>query len=216
MKGDWLQTTSDLWYELELSYSVLQGEAVFKHIWSSWQRFWWSELGSLRPISHNHGYVILLRTIHRLFDCILPQGQPVGRMLSWLQSGHVHLGVNFMSWSNFCVLVWFSSPWRDFITLSDIIRICGHVMTYVITLWWAREFWCDFFSILDEIFVLVWFCLSWCHFTPWWNQPNLGMIFLRFEYNFRFSQILFILESLDVLVWLAASWYDFPLLGFFV
>ena len=76
---------------------------------------------------------------------ILPQGQPVGRMLSWLHGGHVHLGVNFMSWSNFCVLVWLSLPWRDFITLSDIIRICGHVMSDVITLWWSRECWCDFF-----------------------------------------------------------------------
>ena len=28
----WLQTMSDLKYELELSYSILQGEAVFKHI----------------------------------------------------------------------------------------------------------------------------------------------------------------------------------------
>ena len=68
---------------------------------------------------------------------------------------------------------------------------------------------CFFFSVLDEIFVLVWFCLSWCHFTPWCNQPNLGMIFLRLGYNFRFSDILFILVSLDILVWLTASWYDF-------
>ena len=123
--------------------------------------------------------------------------------------GHVHLGVNFMSWSNFCVLVWLSLPWRDFITLIDIIRICGHVMSDVITLWWSRESWYDFFSVLDEIFVLVGFCLSWCDFTPWCNQPNLGMIFLRFGYNFRFSEILFLLVSLYILVWLTASWYDF-------
>ena len=140
---------------------------------------------------------------------ILPQGQPVGRMTSLLHGGHVRLGVNFMSWSNFCVLVWLSLPWRVFITLSDIIRICGYVMSDVITLWWSRESWYDFFSVLDEIFVLVGFCLSWCHFTPCCNQPNLGMIFLRFRYNFRFSEILFLLVSSDILVWLTASWYDF-------
>ena len=66
-----------------------------------------------------------------------------------------------------------------------------------------------FFSVLDEIFALVRFCLSWCNFTPWCNQPNLGMIFLRFGYSFRFSEILFLLVSLDILVWLTASWHDF-------
>ena len=140
---------------------------------------------------------------------ILPQGQPVGRMTSLLHGGHVRIGVNFMSWSNFCVLVWLSLPWKDVITLSDIFRICGHVMSDVITLWWSREPWYDFFSVLDKVFVLVGFCLSWCHFTPWCNQPNLGMIFRRFGYNFRFSDILFPLMSLDILVWLTASWYDF-------
>ena len=131
---------------------------------------------------------------------ILPQGQTVGRMPSLLHGGHVRLGVNFMSWSNFCVLVWLSLPWRDFITLSDIFRICSHLMSSLYVF---------FFSVLDEIFVLVGFCLSWCHFTPWCNQPNLGMIFLRFGYNFRFSEILFLLVSLDILVWFTASWYDF-------
>ena len=149
---------------------------------------------------------------------ILPQGQPVGRMTSLLHGGHVRLGVNVMSWSNFCVLVWLSLPWRDFITLSDIIRICGHVMSDVITLRWFVNLCMIFFSVLDEIFVLVGFCLSWCQFTPWCNQPNLGMIFLRFGYNFRFNEILFLLVSLEILVLLTASWYDFLhfLLGFFV
>ena len=57
---------------------------------------------------------------------------------------HVRLGVNFMSWSNFCVLVWLPLSRRDFITLSDIIRIYGHVMVDFITLWWSRESWYDF------------------------------------------------------------------------
>ena len=139
---------------------------------------------------------------------ILPQGQTVGRMTSLLHGGHVRLGINFMSWSNSCVLVWLSLLWRDFITSSDI-RICGHVMSDVITLWWSRESWYDFFSVLEEIFVLVRFCLSWCHFTPWCNQLNLGMIFLRFGYSSPFSEIIFMLVSLDILVWFTASWYDF-------
>ena len=140
---------------------------------------------------------------------ILPQGQPVERMTSLLHGGHVRLRVNFMSWSNFGVLVWLSLPWRDFITLSDIIRICGHVMYDVILYGGHVNLGMIFFSVLDEIFVLVGFCFSWCHFTPWCNQPNLGMIFLRFGYSFSFSEILFLLVSLDILVWLTASWYDF-------
>ena len=76
---------------------------------------------------------------------ILPQGQPVGRMTSLLHGGHVRLGVNFVSWSNFCVLVWLSLPWRVVINLSDIIRICGHVMSDVITLWWSCEPWYEIF-----------------------------------------------------------------------
>ena len=116
---------------------------------------------------------------------------------------------NFMLWSNFCVLVWLHLPWRDFITLSDIIRKCGHVMYEVVTLWCSRESWYYFFSVLDEIFVLVGFCLSWCHFRPWCNQANLGMIFPRFGYNYRCIELLFILVFFDILVWLTASWYDF-------
>ena len=76
---------------------------------------------------------------------------------------HVRLGVNFMSWSNFCVLVWLPLPWRDFITLSDIIRICGHVMDDVITLWWSRESWYNFSP-------------SWLKFSSWCDFVCLGVI----------------------------------------
>ena len=141
---------------------------------------------------------------------ILPQGPPVERITSLLHGGHVRLGVNFMSWSNFCVLVWLSLPWRNFITLSDNIWICGHVMYDVILYGCHVNLGMIFFSYLDEIFVLVGFSLSWFHFTPWCNQPNLGMIILRFGYNFRVSEILFPLVSLVILMWLTASWYDFP------
>ena len=113
---------------------------------------------------------------------------------------HVRLGVNFMSWCNFCVLVWLSLPWRDFITLSDI-RTCGHVMDDVIPLWWSRESRCDFFSVLDEISVLVGFCLSWWDFIPWCNQPNFGVIFLGFGNNF-------VLMTLDLFWCRFISWCD--------
>ena len=76
---------------------------------------------------------------------------------------HVRLGVNFMSWSNFCVLVWLPLPWRDFITLSDIIRICGHMMDDVITLWWSCESWYDFSP-------------SWLKFSSWCDFVCLGVI----------------------------------------
>ena len=105
--------------------------------------------------------------------------------------------------------------WCDFLCLGDILLPWVNLLGYAVT-------WCltssiygghvnlgmIFFSVLAEIFVLVGFCLSWCHFTPC-NQQNLGMIFLRFGYNFRFSEILFLLVSLDILVWLTASWYHF-------
>ena len=107
---------------------------------------------------------------------------------------HVRLGVNFMSWSNFCVLVWLSVAWRDFITLSDIIWTCGHVMDDVITMvvTWIMVW---FFSVLDEIFVLVGFCLSWCDFIPWCNQPNLKLVWF--------------FSVLDEIF----SWWDFVCLG---
>ena len=140
---------------------------------------------------------------------ILPQGQPVGRMTSLLHGGHVRLGVNFMSWSNFCVGVNFFALER-FYYLEWYYSDMGsrdvwshHFMVVTWILVW-------FFSpVLDESFILVWFCLSGSHFTPCCNQPNLGMIFLRFGYNLRLSEILFLLVSLDILVWLTASWYDF-------
>ena len=121
----------------------------------------------------------------------------------------MRLGVTFMSWSNFCVLVRLSLPWRDFITLSDIIRICGHAMYGVITLWWSRESWYDFFLRLGWnfrlggiLFVLVSFYTLVQSTESWYDFPSFG-------YNFRFSEILFLLVSLDILVWLTASWYDF-------
>ena len=43
-------------------------------------------------------------------------------------------------------------------------------------------------------------CLGVILHLAWCNQPNLGMTFLRFGYKFRFSEILFVLVSLDILV----------------
>ena len=113
---------------------------------------------------------------------------------------HVRLGVNFMSWSNFCVLVWLPLSWRDFITLSDIIRICGHVMDDVITLWWPRESWydfspswlkflscCDFFFVLVSFYTLVRSTESWYYFSSHWLI-------------FRLSAILFDLVLFHILV----------------
>ena len=68
-----------------------------------------------------------------------------------------------------------------------------------------------FFSVLVEIFVLVWFCLSWCHFTPqevvrstesWYDFSSPWLIF-------RLSLILFDLVLFHILVRSTASWYDF-------
>ena len=146
----------------------------------------------------------------------------------------VRLGVNFVSWFNFWMLVWLSLSWMDFVKLSDIIRMYGHVVDDVITLWWSRgcwydfspswlkfSFWCDFicldvidwilvwfFFVLAEIWVLVWFCLIWCCFISWCEQMHLGMIFICFGWLFRLSVFLSDLGVIYILVRLTASWCD--------
>ena len=115
-------------------------------------------------------------TPHKTPYVVLPCGQPEisfseavpSAQRGWQFCGDVfiifvRLGVNFRSWSNFCVLVWLPLSWRDFITLSDIIRICGHVMDDVITLWWSRESWYDFSP-------------SWLKFSSWCDFVCLGVI----------------------------------------
>ena len=135
---------------------------------------------------------------------ILPQGQTVGRMASLLHGGHVRLGVNFMSWSNFCVLVWLSLPWRDFITLSDIIRICSHFMVVTWILVWfffLRLEWN--FCLGGILFVLVAFYTLVQSTESWYD-------FLCFGYNFLYSEIIFLLVSFHFLVWSPASWHNYP------
>ena len=77
-----------------------------------------------------------------------------------------------------------------------------HFMVFTSILVW-------FFSVLVEIFVLVWFRLSWCHFIPWCNQLNLGMIFLRLDWNFRLGVILLVLVLFHILVQSIESYYFF-------
>ena len=144
---------------------------------------WWCEFWELRLIHRPCSFANGMCTDHS----ILPQGQPVGRMMSLLHGGHVRLGVNFMSWSNFCVLVWLSLPWRDFITLSDIIRICGHVMSDVITLWWSRESWYDFSP-------------SWMKFSSWCDFVCLGVILHLGAINQILVWFSFVLDTIFVLV----------------
>ena len=118
---------------------------------------------------------------------ILPQGQPVGRMTSLLHGDHMRLGVKFMSWSNFFVLVRLSLPWRDFITLSDIIRTCGHVMDDAITLLWSRESWYDISP-------------SWMKFSSWWDFVCLGVILHLGAINWILVWFFFALDTIFVLV----------------
>ena len=105
------------------------------------------------------------------------------------------------SWSKFyvldeflCVGVTFSLPWRDFIvTLSDIIQICGHAMSDVITLWWSRESWYDFFLrlgwnfrlggilfLLVSFYTLVQSTKSSYDFPSFWIQFSFQWDFISF------------------------------------
>ena len=109
---------------------------------------------------------------------------------------HVRLGVNFRSWSNFCVLVWLPLSWRDFITLSDIIRICGHVTDDVITLWWSRESWYDFSP-------------SWLKFSSWCDFVCLGVILHLGAINWILVWFFFALANFFVLVRFCLIWCCF-------
>ena len=108
---------------------------------------------------------------------------------------HVRLGVNCMYVSNFCVLVWLPLSWRDFITLSDIIRMCGHVMDDVITLWWSRESWYDFSP-------------SWLKFSSWCDFVCLGVILHLGAINWILIWFFFALPNFR-LVRFCLIWYCF-------
>ena len=141
---------------------------------------------------------------------------------------HMRLGVNFMSWSNFCVLVWLSLPWRDFITLSDIIRTCGHVMDDVITLWWSRESWYDcspswtkflswwhlvclgvilYLGAINRI--LVWFFFALDTMFVWWDYISVGVVSYLGAINCIMVWFSFILLGSLILVWFCLIWCNF-------
>ena len=96
----WLQTMSDLKYEPEFGYSILQGEAVFKIFETADNNLMMRIL-----ITQTYQQILFVCQMVCADFSILPQGQPLGQMTSLLHGGHVRLGVNFMAWSNFCVLV---------------------------------------------------------------------------------------------------------------
>ena len=87
-------------------------------------------------------------------------------------------------------------------------------MDDVITLWWSRESWYDFSLRLGWTFVLVWFCLSFCHFMSWCNEMNLGTIFLRLGWNFRFVclGVMLCIDAINCNL----MWFFFVLLDYFV
>ena len=159
-------------------------------------------------------------------QCMLPQGQPLGRMTSYilLHGGHVRLGVIFMYWSNFlCVGVTVS--WIDFITLSYIIRICGHVMDAVITLWWPRESWYVFSpswlkssSRFDFVRLGVILCLGAIKLILVWLFSVFVEIFVLVSLcrgvilcfgaiNWILLWFFFVLLNYFVLVWFCLIWY---------
>ena len=158
----------------------------------------------------------------------------VNRLGKWLHYFMMVTGILelILSCSDFCVLVW--HPCRYFITLSDIIRICGHVIDVVIMNRGMFFFLClcwnfllciicvslchfiprcnklnlgmIFFLVFANIFVLVRFCLIWHRFISWCNQLHLGMIFLRLACLLWLSVILSDFVSFHILVRLTESW----------
>ena len=119
------------------------------------------------------------------------------------------------SWSKFYVLVyffvlvWLSLPWRDFITLSDIIRIFFSVLDeifvlvgfvclgVILHLGAINRILVWFFFALNTIFVLVRFYFFWCRFI---SRCDINCILVWF---------FFILLGSFVLVWYCLIWCHF-------
>ena len=135
-----------------------------------------------------------------------------------------------MSWTNFCVLVWLSLSWRDFITLSDTFRICGHVMDDVITLCWSRESWYDFFLRLGWNFclgvilyvlvsfytlvnwILVWFFFALAKFFVFVWFCLIWCCFISWWDQRHLGTIFFRLVNYLVLVWFFSDLESFRIL----
>ena len=159
-------------------------------------------------------------------------------MTSFLHGGHVRLGVNFMSWSNFCVLVWLSLPWRYFITL---VILFGYAVT-----WWMTSSLYGGHVNLGMIFLrLGWnFRLGGIFFDlvsfytlvrsteTWYDFLRLGKFFVLVRFcliwccfiswcdqrhlgmiSFRLGVILSDLVSFRILVRITKSWCGFCVLG---
>ena len=124
-----------------------------------------------------------------------------------------------------CVLEWILCLGLIFVRWCDFLGrdLLPYYPAWYYSDMWSRDGWRHHFmvvtwilvrcfSVLVEIFVLVWFRLSWCHFIPWCDQLNLGMIFLRLDWNFRLSVILFDLVLFHfgainwILVWFSSIW----------
>ena len=127
---------------------------------------------------------------------ILPQGQPVGRMSSLLHGGHVHLGVNFMSWSNFCVLVWLSLPFFCLEILLPWVTLFGYAVT-----------WCLTSSIYGgHVNVGMIFSPSWMKFSSWCDFVCLGVILHLGAINRILVWFSFVLDTIFVLVRFYLFW----------
>ena len=107
----------------------MQRGAVSKHIWSRWLQCDDLNSDNWDPIHRLCSFAYSMRTDQKM----LLQGQQLGWMLSLLDGGNVSLGVNFISWSNHCVVVWFSLSWGYFVTLSNTFHTL-HAVTWWMTL----------------------------------------------------------------------------------
>ena len=183
----WLQTMSDLKYDSDFSYSILQGEAVFMIFETADNNLmmWILITESTDPARLSMVCVQTTSCYHKV-NCLGKWHHyfmVVTCVLEWI----LCLGLLFVCWCDFLgrdllpwvILFGYMVTWRMTSSLYG-----GHVNLGMI------------FSVLVETFVLVWFCLSWCHFIPWCDQLNLGMIF-------------FVLTEIFVLVWSCLIWRCF-------
>ena len=117
---------------------------------------------------------------------MLPHDQPHWQMTSLLHGGRVRLGLNCMSWSNFCVLVWL---------LGDILLLWVISFGYVVT-WWMTLSLNGGHVNLGMIFLCLsrkfCLCLSLCYIIPRCYEHNLGMIFFALAIIFALVRFGFI------------------------
>ena len=200
----WLQTMSDLKYDSDFSYSILQGEAVFMIFETADNNLmmWILITESTDPARLSVVCVQTTSCYHKV-NCLGKWHHyfmVVTCVLEWI----LCLGLLFVCWCDFLgrdllpwvILFGYMVTWRMTSSLYG-----GHVNLGMI---FFRLGWNFCLGVI--LFVLVSFYTLVRSTESWYD-------FLRLDWNFRLSVILFDLALFHILVRSTESWYDFLRFG---